>query len=141
VPAAYRVEVGNWLVQRLQKTSDKPHTWWAVGRLGARVSLYGNAENVVPPETASVWLQALLDLDWRTLDHAAFAATTLARMSGERARDLPAELRDTVIQRLEAIGAPTSWSAMVREVVELDEADQKRSFGEALPVGLRLIAA
>lgn len=140
VPAAYRVEVGNWLVQRLQKTSDKPHTWWAVGRLGARVSLYGNAENVVPPETASVWLQALLDLDWRTVDHAAFAATTLARMSGDRARDLPAELRETVIQRLEAIGAPASWSAMVREVVELDEADQKRSFGEALPVGLRLLS-
>jgi len=140
VPAAYRVEVGNWLVQRLQKTGDKPHTWWAVGRLGARVSLYGNAENVVPPETASVWLQALLDLDWRTVDHAAFAATTLARMSGDRARDLPAPSRDTVIQRLQAMRAPTSWSAMVREVVELDEADQKRSFGEALPVGLRLLS-
>lgn len=139
VPAAYRVEVGNWLVQRLQKTGDKPHTWWAVGRLGARISLYGNAENVVPPETASTWLQALLALDWKAVDHAAFAATTLARMSGDRVRDVPAELRDTVIQRLQAIRAPETWTAMVRDVVELDEADQKRSFGEALPVGLRLV--
>jgi molecular chaperone DnaK (HSP70) len=140
VPAAYRVEVGNWLVQRLQKTGDKPHTWWAVGRLGARISLYGNAENVVPPETASRWLQALLALDWKAVDHAAFAATTLARMSGDRVRDVPAELREAVVQRLQAIRAPVTWSAMVRDVVELDEADQKRSFGEALPVGLRLIA-
>lgn len=141
VPAAYRVEVGNWLVQRLQKTGDKPHTWWAVGRLGARISLYGNAENVVPPDIASTWLQALLTLDWKTVDPAAFAATTLARMSGDRTRDLPAELRDTVSQRLQAIRAPATWSTMVSEVVELDEADQKRSFGEALPVGLRLVAS
>jgi hypothetical protein len=49
-------------------------------------------------------------------------------------------LRDTVIQRLQAIRAPETWTAMVRNVVELNEADQKRSFGEALPVGLRLIA-
>ena len=28
-----------------------------------------------------------------------------------------------------------------RAVVELDEADQKRSFGEALPAGLRLVTA
>ncbi|MFZ2297502.1 MAG: molecular chaperone DnaK, partial [Aquabacterium sp.] len=139
VPAAYRVEVGNWLVQRLQKTGDKPHTWWAVGRLGARISLYGNAENVVPPETASTWLQALLALDWKAVDHAAFAATTLARMSGDRVRDVPAELREAVVQRLQAIRAPATWSEMVRDVVELDEADQKRSFGEALPVGLRLL--
>jgi len=133
--------VGNWLVQRLQKTGDKPHTWWAVGRLGARISLYGNAENVVPPETASRWLQALLALDWKAVDHAAFAATTLARLSGDRVRDVPAELREAVVQRLQAIRAPVTWSAMVRDVVELDEADQKRSFGEALPVGLRLIEA
>ena len=73
------------------------------------------------------------------MDHAAFAATTLARMSGDRVRDVPAELREAVIQRLQAIRAPETWTAMVRNVVELDEADQKRSFGEALPVGLRLV--
>ena len=54
---------------------------------------------------------------------------------------VPAELREAVVQRLQAIRAPVTWSAMVRDVVELDEADQKRSFGEALPVGLRLIEA
>ncbi|MEY5098490.1 MAG: hypothetical protein RJA36_1209 [Pseudomonadota bacterium] len=145
VPAAYRAELGQWLVGRLQKAGDrtleKPASWWAVGRLGARVSLCGSAQNVVPPGTAADWLAALLALDWKAVEPAAFAAAQIARVSGDRARDLPAELREQVASRLAAARAPESWVRMVREAVELDEADQRRSYGEALPPGLRLLAS
>lgn len=139
VPATYRAEIGNWLVKRLQACQDKAHTWWAVGRLGARVSLYGNAENVVPIDTGASWIQTLLSIDWRSVDHAAYAAVSIARVSGDRSRDLPPELRNAVAERLATLQAPAAWQAMVKEHIELDEADQKRSFGEALPVGLRLL--
>ena len=143
VPAAYRAELGQWLVGRLQKadarTFEKTASWWAVGRLGARVSLCGSAQNVVAPEIAADWLAAILALDWRTVEPAAFAAAQIARVSGDRARDLPSALREQVAARLEAARAPESWSRMVREAVELDEADQRRSYGEALPPGLRLL--
>ena len=85
-------------------------------------------------------LAALLALDWKAVEPAAFAAAQIARMSGDRTRDLPPELREQVAQRLVTVRAPATWAAMVRDAVQLDEADQRRSFGEALPPGLKLIA-
>ena len=141
VPITHRIDVGHWLLERLQHPAENPQTWWAVGRVGARVPLYGSAHHVVPPDTAAAWLQVLLAQDWKALETAAFAATQIARCSGDRARDVPEPLRAEVIRRLAAIKAPPGWSALVREAVQLDEADQRRSFGEALPPGLQLIAA
>jgi hypothetical protein len=60
-------------------------------------------------------------------------------MTGDRSRDLTSDLREQIIRRLQAINAPPGWIAMVREVVQLDEANQNRMLGEALPPGLKLI--
>jgi hypothetical protein len=60
-------------------------------------------------------------------------------MTGDRSRDLPDEVRAAVIKRLETAHAPATWVTMVRETVELDEADEGRVFGESLPPGLKLI--
>nr|WP_254068070.1 Hsp70 family protein [Acidovorax sp. SRB_14] len=136
VPVAHRSDTGRWVLERLQRPGENPQTWWALGRIGARVPLYGSAHTVVPADLASEWLAALLALDWKAVEPAAFAATQIARMSGDRARDLPAALREAVAQRLVAARAPHSWATLVREAVQLDEADQRRSFGEALPPGL-----
>ncbi|GAB3359595.1 MULTISPECIES: Hsp70 family protein [Giesbergeria] len=139
VPAGHRVDIGHWLLDRWQRHPEKAHTWWALGRLGARVPLYGSAHHVVPADTALLWLQVLLGLDWKQVEPAAFAAVQLARCSGDRARDLPWPVREQVMARLQAAKAPPAWGAMVREVLALDEADQRRSFGEALPPGLQLL--
>lgn len=140
VPAPYRVEIGQWLLQRLQRPGLKAPNWWALGRLGARISLYGNAQSVVPPNTATLWLQALLAQDWKQHEAAAFAAAQIARLSGDRALDLDSDTRAEVLRRLGLVKVPASWATMVREVVPLDEeADQRRSFGEGLPPGLRLL--
>ncbi|MBS0554329.1 MAG: molecular chaperone DnaK, partial [Proteobacteria bacterium] len=124
VPVMHRIEVGKWLLERLQRPSGKAHTWWAVGRVGARQSLYGSTHNVVPPDVAADWLTPLLALDWKSVEPAAFAAAQIARMTGDRARDLPATLREEVAQRLTAVRAPQSWITMTREVAHLDAADQ-----------------
>jgi hypothetical protein len=139
VPVMHRIEVGRWLLERLQRPGENPHTWWALGRVGARESLYGSAHNVVPPDIAAEWLAAVLALDWKAVEPAAFAAAQIARLSGDRARDLAPALRDEVARRLTAIRAPQSWITMVRETVSLDDADRRRSFGESLPPGLKLI--
>ena len=137
----HRADTGRWLFERLQRPGEKPQGWWALGRIGSRVPLHGSAHTVVPAEVALGWLQALLQLDWRVVEPAAFAAAQIARLSGDRARDLPPEWREQVVARLMAAKAPPSWTAMVREVVALDEADQRRSFGEGLPPGLSLLSA
>jgi hypothetical protein len=60
-------------------------------------------------------------------------------MTGDRSRDLPETVRETVVRRLEAVNAPPTWINMVGEVVTLDNADTGRVFGESLPAGLKLI--
>ena len=141
LPGNHRAETGRWVMERLQRPDENPQTWWALGRLGARVPLYGSAHTVVPTDIASGWLEALLALDWKAVEPAAFAAAQIARMSGDRTRDLSPELREQVARRLMASKAPASWAAMVQSAVQLDEADQRRSFGEALPPGLKWLGS
>ncbi len=85
------------------------------------------------------WLDAILTLDWKKVEPAAFAAVKIARMTGDRSRDLPDEVRASVVKRLETVHTPANWIMMVSETVELDEADEGRVFGESLPPGLKLI--
>lgn len=139
VPIAHKIDVGHWLLEQLNHPTEKSQAWWAVGRVGARVPLYGSAHHVVPPDVAITWLSVLLALNWKNTEHIAFAAAQIARLSGDRARDLPLALRQEVARRLVAVRAPQSWINMVLEVVQLDEADQRRSFGESLPSGLQLL--
>ncbi|RJF96461.1 molecular chaperone DnaK [Noviherbaspirillum cavernae] len=146
IPAGYKSEIGAWLFERLQQSPsvDKDalagRILWATGRIGARQPFYGSAHDVVPPEVGAEWLTAILALNWKRNEAAAFAAAYLARMTGDRARDLPLELREQVIQRLAAAGAPAIWIAMVREPMQLDEASERLVLGESLPPGLKLIA-
>ncbi|WP_291991670.1 Hsp70 family protein [Candidatus Accumulibacter sp. ACC003] len=141
LPVERKVEIGDWLLDRLQRAAEKPLGWWALGRIGARQSLYGSAHQVVPAEVAGRWLDGLLAIDWKKVEPAAFAATQIARLTGDRSRDLPDVVRAAVIERLAASNAGAGWIAQINTVVELDKADERRAFGESLPAGLRLVAA
>ncbi|MBL8259961.1 MAG: hsp70 family protein [Candidatus Competibacteraceae bacterium] len=140
LPSGRKVELGQLLLARLARKGESPQLWWAVGRIGTRAPAYGSAHDVVPAAAAEDWLEQVLALDWRAMTPAPFAAALLARLSGDRERDVGEGLRGRVLQRLRAAKAPASWLKMVEEVVELDEADSGRVFGEALPPGLRLVS-
>jgi molecular chaperone DnaK (HSP70) len=141
IPVERKIELGESVLARLKKPAENHQSWWAIGRIGARRPFYGSAHGVVPPEVAGRWLNTILALDWKKVDPAAFAAVQIARMTGDRSRDLPDDLRHTVVRRLEAANAPRAWITMVSEIVELDNADEGRVFGESLPAGLKLITA
>ncbi|WP_028216613.1 Hsp70 family protein [Paraburkholderia oxyphila] len=140
ISAERKIEIGEQLLTRLQKPAENHQSWWAVGRIGARLPFYGSAHGVVAPEVATRWLDAILALDWKKVEPAMFAAAQIARMTGDRSRDLEPAVRETVLRRLEGANAPQTWIEMVREVVTLDSADTGRVFGEALPAGLKLMA-
>jgi hypothetical protein len=141
LPAAQKSQLGDWLLQRLQKSGEPDQTWWAVGRIGARVPFHGSSHNVIPAEVVAVWLQQMLGQDWKKSPHIGFAATLIARMSGDRSRDIDDSLRVQISDKLRFSKAPTSWVELVEQVKELDEKDEKQIFGEALPPGLKLINA
>jgi molecular chaperone DnaK (HSP70) len=139
LPVQNKTELGGWLLKRLLKPNEPSESWWSLGRVGARVPFHGSAHNVVPRQTAEEWLVRILDYDFRKELQAGFAAALIARLSGDRERDVGPEFRQRVVERFRAAKAPESWIAMVSKLQPLTEADEKRIFGEALPPGLKLI--
>ncbi|MDD1623716.1 MAG: hsp70 family protein [Methylococcaceae bacterium] len=139
LPVEKKIQVGEWLLKRLQKASEPSQTWWAVGRIGARKPFHGSSHNVVPADIVCKWLTQILSEDWKKTPHAGFAATLIARMSGDRARDIDESVRLQIIAKLKLSKAPSSWINIVEQVRELDEKEEKQVFGEALPPGLKLI--
>ncbi|WP_309895358.1 Hsp70 family protein [Archangium sp.] len=139
IDARDKAELGQWVAARLKTESKSGGPWtWALGRLGARVPLYGSSHKVVDVEVAESWLSLLLELDLQRIDGAQFAAAQLARLTGDRMRDLSPELRAKTAQALRAAKASDTWVRMVTEVVALEAADEARALGDTLPAGLRL---
>ncbi len=134
-----KIQLGEWLLKRLEKSTEPSQTWWAVGRIGARMPFHGSSHNVVPADIVSQWLSQMLVVDWKKTPQVGFAATLMARMSGDRARDLDETVRQQIIEKLKLSKAPASWIDMVGQLKELDEKEEKQIFGEALPPGLKLI--
>ena len=139
LPFEHKARLGELMLKAGRRPTDSTQRWWALGRLGARVPFYGNLHDVAPRHLAESWLEQLLAIDWRTVEPAAFAATQLARMSGDRERDLDLVIRERLVERLSKEKAPRKWIAMVQEVTELDSSEEALIFGESLPPGLRLV--
>lgn len=150
IPSAWKAEIGEWLLGQInaipatgkldaRATARYGRYLWALGRVGARQSFQSSAHEVAPPEVAERWLASLMELDWRKVEPAGFAAAHIARMTGDRSRDIGSEMREQVLRRLAASGAPSAWTAMVSQVVELDQAVETRLLGDALPPGLKLL--
>jgi len=137
VPSARRADLGRWILERTWTNRD-PRLWRALGRVGARIPTYASAHHVVAPTTVERWLDHLLREKWAEVPTAAHAAVQMARVTGDRARDLSEGVRREIARRVESTGAPPEWARAVLEHVPVVEADRAEFFGESLPVGLEL---
>jgi hypothetical protein len=137
VPVARRTLLGEWIHEKTWG-SDDARLWGAIGRVGARVPVYASVHHVVPPKVAEVWLDRLLKQKWESVATAPHAAVQLARVTGDRARDVSAVLRTEVAKRLVAVNAKEAWVRAVRELVDVGEEERVAILGEGLPIGLRL---
>ncbi|MBI5548051.1 MAG: hsp70 family protein [Deltaproteobacteria bacterium] len=139
LPAELKVEAAGWVFERISKDGPRPHLVWSVGRLGARVPFYGSGHTCVPSSAAEEWIGRMLELATERPDELVFPLAQLARLSGDRARDLPPAVRERVAQRLAALQASPDLVRSVREVVELSGGEEQKVFGESLPAGLKLL--
>ncbi len=140
LPSNDKTLLGQWLIKRLDNPKEPEQTAWALGRIGSRIPFYGSSHNTVPRDEVTKWLIHLLTLDFKKRPLLGFAAALLSRMSGDRSRDIDADLRQQVIAKLRQSKAPASWIAMVNHISALSEEDEQRLVGEALPPGLKLIS-
>jgi molecular chaperone DnaK (HSP70) len=136
---ADKAALGNWITMRLKNPATAAGPWaWALGRLGARMPLYGSGHKTVDADQAAAWLSLLLEAGLHTIDGTAFAAAQLARLTGDRTRDLDAAIRARAVDALKSAGAPEAWLRMLTEIAVLETSDEARALGDTLPIGLRL---
>ena len=135
---ATRAALGSELLRKLNKEPADGSWLWSLGRFGARIPLYGSLNCVVPAETAADWIAALLDL--RELTHeTASAILQLARLTGDRTRDVSDDVRQVALARLVESGvADDRLVARLKNFVTPDRDDVARTYGESLPKGLHL---
>jgi hypothetical protein len=138
LPASLRASLGEELLARVKKEPAEKAWLWSLGRVGARIPLYGPLNCVVSVESASRWLQALLELAEFTAETAS-AIVQLGSLTGDHWRDIADDLRQKAMARLSAAGVSHDLSRGLRQYVPPAQADAMRIFGESLPEGLRLV--
>jgi hypothetical protein len=141
LPAETKIGVGQTLVERASREKNQALQQaevWAIGRIGARVPMYGPLNTVPMPEVAEAWIDTLLERASEA-DALPFALMQLARRTEDRYRDVSENSRSRVCRWLSDSGAPAHYLALVREGGQLEAEEQGLMFGESLPRGLQLV--
>jgi hypothetical protein len=123
LPVQTKTQLGDELVSRVLSDDFVDTGLWCITRLGARKLFYGPINQVLPPAVAARWVEQLLKVA-----KASDAVASLARLTGDATRDLPASTLSVVRRTFPDL--------------ELDREPQDhlaamgRIFGEDLPSGL-----
>ncbi len=123
---------------KLACKDHSPWNLWVLSRLGARQPLYGPADRVVPPGRIIQWLEQLKREEWKQPKLLAGAVVSMARLTGDRTRDLTGEARQELATFLQVLGVDEAATKPLKEFVPLAGADRAQAFGESLPEGLIL---
>lgn len=141
VPPSWKIELGNMLLDltpREKVASVQAAMIWSLGRLGARVPVYGPLNAVVPADVAGDWAERVMALKCE-FDTSPLALMELSRRTDDRYRDISPAVRSKVVVWLERRDAPARFAHLVTEGGELEAAEQGMVFGDSLPVGLSLM--
>jgi molecular chaperone DnaK (HSP70) len=124
LPTGVRTDLGETLVKKVKGGDASNSDLWCLSRLGARKLFYGPNNQVLPAATVSRWIDVLVK-DERAAD----ALVSLARVTGDTARDLPPATVQVVRRIL-------GDAAHRLDAEDQDLAALGRVFGEELPSGL-----
>jgi molecular chaperone DnaK (HSP70) len=138
--AGTRALLGNELLAKIKREPGDAIWLWSLGRLGARIPLYGPLHSVVAAEIAGEWLKTLLELSTFTAVTAS-AIVLIARRIDDRSREIDEPIRQQAISRLLALGSAEETIQLLSKYVPPERVDAVRSFGESLPPGLQLISS
>ncbi len=133
LPVGTKTDLGETLVKRVKAKDAGASEYWCLSRLGARHLFYGPNNLVVPPGTASRWVDALVGIKG-----AEEAIAAIAQHTGEVSRDLPAA---TLNLARKALADKPELLAIVDGDAERDLGSLGRVFGEELPEGLLFVPA
>ena len=135
---ATRINLGETLVKRLGSREVAKYGFWALARLGARTPLYAPVSSALPPDVVGRWVDAVLATKWHEPERVAFEVVQLARLTGDRGRDLPAPVRKKLAAVIEKLPEAARLVQLLTEVVPLQEREQRRVLADSIPPGLIL---
>ena len=138
LPATTRTALGDEVLRRLKKEPSDSCWLWSVGRIGARIPLYGSLNCVVLAERAAEWITALLEIR-ELVPETASAIVQLGRRVEDRSRDINPQVIKSAVAKLKAsaISDKNLFRPLLEFTVPVAE-DVARTFGEPLPRGLEL---
>jgi molecular chaperone DnaK (HSP70) len=134
LPVGTKTELGDALARRVKAGDFKESELWCLSRLGARRLFYGPINLVVPPATATRWVETLLKAP-----AAGEALAAMARSTEDPMRDLAPQTREAVRAKLASMPHAERLLAVLNGEEEDDRA-LGRIFGEELPSGLVLVS-
>jgi hypothetical protein len=134
--AATRTKIGDEILRRLRRDPDNVSLLWSIGRLGARMPIYGTLTSVVAVSDAARWLTALI-ANTRNTPELFAAIVQVGALTGDPLRDLDEHVVDAARERLRNADVESAARPLY-EVVPATFAEVSRAFGEPLPNGLRL---
>ena len=140
LPPELKIELGGMLLDLLPKRKMEPvraAMVWAIGRLGARVPLYGPLNAVVPADVAG---RVARRRCWRTSpgDGRPVGGDAACPADGRPLSRPAGEVRTAAARWLQRQSCPAHFVELVLEGGLLDSEEQGMVFGESLPKGLRL---
>jgi molecular chaperone DnaK (HSP70) len=138
LPAHEKENWGNLLLETLGPKKTRPQYWWTLSRIGAREPFYGPIERVVSAETVSVWIERILSVSWRNPKPAARALSQLARLTGDRKRDLDTSMLQRVLHWLDTHGGFETYKKPLIKITPIMALEESAIFGESLPPGILL---
>lgn len=137
---AVKVELGELLLEvlpKLETAGVREAGLVALGRLGARVPLYGPLNALTPAATAEQWARQVM-AQFGEEERAIFALVQLTHRTGDRYRDVTEAFRQEVLAWLNARGEAEHARELVAQGGTLHAEEQRIAFGDALPPGLTL---
>lgn len=138
LPATTRTALGDEAVRKVKKEPSDSCWLWSVGRIGARIPLYGSLNCVVPAERAAEWISALLEIR-ELVPETASAIVQLGRRVEDRSRDINPQVIEAAVAKLKAAAvADKNLFRPLLEFIPPVAEDVARTFGEPLPRGLEL---
>ncbi len=133
---AFKIRLGDALVDRLLHYSPTNDDYWALGRIGARHLIYGSAGQVVPKEVATKWIEQLLGHQAvaENKESMIFLLRQLARKTDHRELNLS----EAIIQKILAAYPQDYLENWIQKEKLLTQSEQEQIFGDQLPAGLLL---
>ncbi|MEZ6123624.1 MAG: Hsp70 family protein [Planctomycetaceae bacterium] len=136
-----RTEMGEMILDfwsRDRFEALQPAFTWALGRIAARVPVYGPLNNVLPVDTVESWVSRFLKMSDLTEPVVQLAVMQMCRKTGDRYRDVSEPVRKTVVAVMRQANTSERLQSLVLDGGQLETEEANRIYGESLPAGIRV---